>query len=101
MSDTPNTHVSSTDALVPAANFFSIGSELLGEVQKTVGDSKVKALRITVGNHVLREIPVTPVTAIATIAVVVAAILISNLKVEVVKEPLGNASPAAARGGDS
>lgn len=81
--------------LTPATNFFSLGSELLTEVQKTIGNSRLRALRLRVGDRIIKEVPVSPVTAIATIAVVVGAIIISNLKIEVVKEPLPESSPAA------
>ena len=84
-------------ALAPATNFFSLGSELLTEVQKTLGNSRLTALRLRVGDRVVKEIQITPMTAIATIAVVIGAIVITNLKVEVVKEPLPG-SPAPAPG---
>ncbi|MDR3710206.1 MAG: hypothetical protein P4L33_18070 [Capsulimonadaceae bacterium] len=88
--------------LTPAANFFSLGSELLAEVQKTLGDSRLKALRLKVGDRTIKEIPITPVTAFATLAVVIGAIIITNLKIEVVKEPLPDPSSAApAPGGAS
>jgi hypothetical protein len=88
-----------TSAVTPAANFFSLGSELLNEVQHHLGDSKVKALRLTLGHRVIKEIPISPVTAVATVALVIVAIIVSNLKIEVVKEPLQETSPAASAPG--
>ena len=88
--------------LSPTANFFSLGTELLAEVQKTVSDSKVRAIRFKIGDRTIREFPISPVTAIATVAVVIIAIIITNLKVEVVKEPLlEKSSAASAPGGAS
>jgi hypothetical protein len=85
----------SSEALVPAANFFSVGSELLNEVQRIIGHSRVRALRLTLGGRPIKEFPIAPVTAIATILVVVAAVVLSNLKIEVVKDP------ASSNGGAS
>jgi hypothetical protein len=77
---------SAADALSPASNFFSLGAELLSEVQKHVGHSKVKALRVNLGGRHLKDIPVSPASAIATVILAVLAVLISNLRIEVVKE---------------
>lgn len=35
----------------------------------------------------MKELPITPVTAIATIAIVLLAVIISNIKIDVVREP--------------
>ena len=89
-----------SEALSPATSFFSVGAELLGEVQHIVGQSKVKALRLNLGGRHIKDIPVNPATAVATVALVILAVLISNLKVEVVKEPSqGTGSSASASGG--
>ena len=88
-----------SSAVTPAANFFTLGSELLNEVQHHLGDSKVKALRLTLGHRVIKEIPISPVTAIATVGLVIVAIIVSNLKIEIVKEPLQDTSPAASAPG--
>jgi len=78
--------LASAEVLEPAAHFFQLGSELLGEVQKIVGTTRVRAVRLSLGGRVLKDIKINPVTAIATVAVVVAAVVISNLKVEVIKD---------------
>jgi len=102
MSEDQDSHRPPSDVLTPAANLFSMGSDLLNEVQGTIGNSKVKALRLSIGDRTIREIPVSPLTAIATIALVVGAILVSNLRIEIVKEPLPERSgDAAAPGGAS
>ncbi|HEY3328914.1 MAG TPA: hypothetical protein VGK19_02745 [Capsulimonadaceae bacterium] len=98
MSDsTSNSKTSET--VTPAANFFNLGSELLNEVQHTLGSSRIKSLRLTLGHRVIKEFPVSPATAIATVAIVIIAILVSNLKIEIVKEPLPDTSPAASAPG--
>lgn len=84
---TAGTQTPSSEALVPATNFFSVGSELLNEVQRIIGHNRIRALRLTLGGRPLKEFPVAPATAIATIALVIGAVILSNLKVEVVKEP--------------
>jgi hypothetical protein len=92
---------SPSGALTPATHFFSFGSELLAEVQNTLGSSRLTALRLRVGDRVIKEIPITPMTAIATIAVVVGAIIITNLTVEVVKEPLTKSSAETSTAGET
>jgi hypothetical protein len=102
MSEEQESHRPHIDVLTPAANLFSLGSELLNEVQGTLGSSKVKALRLSFGDRTIREIPVSPLTAIATLALVIGAILVSNLKIEIVKEPLpGRSGDVNAPGGAS
>ena len=76
---------------LPAANLFSLGMELFGQVQRITGSSKVRALRIKLGNHVLKEIPVSPLTTVATIVVVALAVLVSTLTIEVDHEPASSA----------
>jgi hypothetical protein len=88
-------------AIFPATSFFSLGAELLGEVQKIVGHSKVKALRLNLGGRHIKDIPVNPATAIATVLLVIAAVVISNLRVEVVKEPMDGAASATSASGGS
>ena len=82
--------IPSSEALVPATNFFSVGSELLNEVQRIIGHNRIRALRLTLGGRQIKEFPIAPATAIATIALVVGAVILSNLKVEVVKEPMSS-----------
>jgi len=72
---------------VPAANLFSLGVDLFGEVQRIVGKDRVRALRIKLGNRVVKEIPVSPLTTIATIALVLIAVVVSTLSIEVEHEP--------------
>jgi hypothetical protein len=84
-----------SEALVPASNFFSVGAELLNEVQRIVGHSRVRALRFSLGGRPIKEFPIAPMTAIATIALVVGAVVLSNLKVEVVKDPMSAAGGAS------
>jgi len=72
---------------VPAANLFSLGVDLFGQVQRITGTSKVRALRLKLGNHVLKEIPVSPLTTIATMALVLLAVVVSAMTIEVDHEP--------------
>lgn len=72
---------------VPAANLFSLGVDLFGQVQRITGTSKVRALRLKLGNHVLKEIPVSPLTTLATMALVLLAVIVSTMTIEVDHEP--------------
>ena len=89
------------EAISPATSFFSLGADLLGEVQKIVGHSKIKALRLNLGGRHLKDIPVNPATAIATVLLVIAAVVISNLRVEVIKEPMDGAASSPSASGVS
>ncbi len=71
----------------PAANLFSLGVDLFGQVQRITGTNKVRALRLKLGSHVLREIRVSSLTTAATMALVLLAVIISTLTIEVDHEP--------------
>lgn len=72
---------------LPAANLFSVGVDLVGEVQRVIGSDRVRSLRVKFGNRVIKEIPVAPLTTFATIALVLLAVVISTLTVEIEHEP--------------
>ncbi len=72
---------------VPAANLFSLGVDLFGQVQRVIGTDRVRALRLKLGNRVLKEIPVGPLTTAATLALVLLAVVVSTLSIEVDHEP--------------
>jgi hypothetical protein len=95
------TATEASKALTPATSFFSLGADLLGEVQKIIGTSKVKALRLKIAGRHLKDVPVNPATAIATVLLVVAAVIITNLRIEVIKESVDTAAGSTARSGDS
>lgn len=79
------TSVSGT--LTPATNFFTLGADLLAQVQRIVGTSRVRALQIKLGNRVVTEVPVAPLSAVTTVALVLLAVIISTISVEVVQDP--------------
>jgi hypothetical protein len=84
--DTPSGETSRTEPLNSATKLFTIGSELLREVQQHVGQSKIRSLRLTLGGRPIKDFPVSPATAIASIVLVILAVIITNLKVEVIKD---------------
>lgn len=73
---------------VPASHLLSLGVDLFGQVQRLIGTDRVRALRLKLGNRVLKEIPVGPLTTIATLALVLLAVVISTLSIEVDHEPV-------------
>ena len=87
-----NTSTSGGDKLAPAASFFTVGAELLGEVQRIIGTNRVRSLRVKLGNRVLKEIPIRPLTAVATVVLVLLAVVVSTISIEVEHEPAS--SPA-------
>ena len=72
---------------LPAASLFSLGVDLFGEVQRMIGNDRVRGLRIKFGNRVIKEIPVAPLTTFATIALVLMAVVVSTLSIEIEHEP--------------
>lgn len=73
---------------VPSANLFSLGVDLFGEVQRVIGNNRVRGLRVKIGNRLIKEIPVAPLTTYATLALVLLAVVVSTLSIEVDHEPL-------------
>ena len=78
-----------------AANLFSVGADLLGEVQRITGTSRVRALRIKLGSRTIKEIPVAPLTALTTVLLVVAAVVVSSMSIEVEQDPIPGAASEA------
>ena len=74
-------------ATLAPAYLFSLGAELLGEVQRIIGTDKVRSLRIKLGNRVVKEFPIAPLTAVATVALVLLAVVVSTMSIEVEHEP--------------
>ena len=72
---------------IPTANLFSLGMDLFGQVQRITGTSKVRALRLKLGSHIIKEIPVSPLTTVATMALVLLAVVVSTMTIEVDHEP--------------
>lgn len=88
------------ESLAPTTDYFRLGLDLLSEVQKTVADSRLKALRFSIGNRFVRDIRISKATLLASIFIVVFAVLITNLKVEVVKEPYRTPDDADVAAGE-
>jgi len=85
-----NTSTSGSDKLAPATSFFTVGAELLGEVQRLIGTNRVRSLRVKLGNRVIKEIPIGPLTAVATVVLVLLAVVVSTISIEVEHEPASN-----------
>jgi hypothetical protein len=69
-----------------------LGAELLGEVQKIIGTNRVRSLRVKLGDRVIKELPIGPVTAVATVIIVLLAVIVSSISVEVEHEPANTAA---------
>jgi hypothetical protein len=78
------------ESLAPATSFFTVGAELLGEVQRIIGTNRVRSLRVKLGNRVVKEIPIGPLTAVATVVLVLLAVVVSTMSIEVEHEPASN-----------
>lgn len=92
--ETPPTNSALGHTLAPATNYFTLGADLLSEVQRIVGSDRVRSLRIKLGSRVVKEIPVAPLTAVATVALVLLAVVVSTMSIEVEHEPADDTSEA-------
>ncbi|MHB1455768.1 MAG: UBA domain-containing protein [Armatimonadota bacterium] len=63
-------------------DLIALGAEVVDEMQKIIGRGPIKRLRVKFGNRVLTEKSVA-FTAAATLAVALAAVLITRLIIEV------------------
>jgi hypothetical protein len=84
--ESPTDMPSANDTTHTAGRLFAIGAELLREVQTHVGPSRIKLLRLTLGGRTIKDIAVSPATAVASVVLILAAVIISNLRIEVVKD---------------
>jgi hypothetical protein len=96
MAGTSTSTHSGPTPLAPTVNLFGLGAELFGEVQRIIGTDRVRALRIKLGNRVITEVPVAPLTTIATLGLVLLAVVISTMSIEVEHEPADDASASEA-----
>jgi hypothetical protein len=72
---------------VPTSNLFSLGVDLFGEVQRVIGKEPVRGLRVKIGNRLITEIPIAPLSTAATVALVLLAVVLSTLSLEIDHEP--------------
>lgn len=79
-----------------SSHLFSLGAELLSEVQRIIGTNKVRTLRVKLGDRVVKEIAVGPLTAFATVGIVLLAVIVSTMSIEVEHEPARDATDCEA-----
>ncbi len=72
---------------ITSSNLFSVGVDLFGEVQRVIGSNSVRGLRIKFGNRLIKEVPIAPLSTVATVAIVLLAVVISTLSIEIDHEP--------------
>ena len=72
---------------IPTSNLFSLGVDLFGEVQRVIGKEPVRGLRLKIGNRLLTEVRIAPLSTAATVALVLLAVVVSTLSIEVDHEP--------------
>jgi hypothetical protein len=73
--------------LAPAGKFFGIGADVLKQIERTIGQSKIRAIRVKLGDRTLKEVPLQTASVVLTIAVALVAVVVSSLSVEVEHEP--------------
>ena len=80
----------------PTPNYFALGAELLGQVQRILGNSRVRGLRVKMGNRVVKEVSIGPMSAAVTAGLVLLAVVVSTMSIEVEHEPAGSTAKEAA-----
>jgi hypothetical protein len=90
MPDNTSTH-DDTGVETPSARKGNTMAQALDQVQEILRGSRVRKVRIKLGDRVLKEIPVES-AALTAIVIVVAAIVISQLHIEVVRDNSGSKS---------
>lgn len=78
--------------LAPASKLIGVGSELLSQMEGLIGQSKIRSIRLKLGERTLKEIPIQTASTILTIVVALAAVVLSSLTVEVEHEPQAHAA---------
>jgi hypothetical protein len=100
MNSTPSAAATSrsetNSAFSPSPNYFALGAELLGQVQRILGRSHVRGLRVKMGSRVIKEVPVGPMSAALTAGIVLLAVVVSTMSIEVEHEPARGAASEAA-----
>jgi len=84
--------MSDETGLAPASKLIGVGSDLLSQVEGLIGKSKIRSIRVKLGSRTLKEIPIETASTILTIAVALAAVVLSSLTVEVEHEPQAQAA---------
>lgn len=75
-------HVAAIDPRVEAV--IGIGAEIADQVQDTLKGGRIRGVRIKLGKHTIREIPVKTAT-LSAVLIAAAAVLVSNLRIEIDK----------------
>jgi hypothetical protein len=76
------THVEQTKG---PADLFTVGSDLLDEVERLLRAGAIKKVRVRLGNRTLKEIPVS-LTAVGAVLIGILAVLVSRFVIELERE---------------
>lgn len=82
-----NAPTNSSAANPSAVNLFPLGVEIFGEVQRVLGSSRVRGLRIKIGNKLVKEVAIAPLSTAVTVVLVLLAVIVSTLSIEIDHEP--------------
>ncbi len=77
----------SSTALTPTGKVFGIGADLLGKLEETISNNKIKGVRVKLGGRVVKEFSMPKASVFVTVAIALAAVLVSSLSVEIEHEP--------------
>jgi hypothetical protein len=61
---------------------LSVSADILDQMQDTLKGARIKRVKIKLGKHTLREIPIEA-AALSAILIAAAAVIVSQLKIEV------------------
>jgi Domain of unknown function (DUF4342) len=68
-------------------DILALSSELVEDVQRLLELGPIRRLRVRIGEHVLREVPVAA-TAVGAIVLGLLAVLASRLTIDLIRDPI-------------
>lgn len=84
MADYTTSRPQSSSSLIPGGSGNDIGADIISGVQDVLQGGRIRKIRIKLGNRTIKEIP-TDAAAVLAVVIAVAAVVVSQLRIEVEK----------------
>lgn len=88
--------IAERDRETSGSEVAAAGTVFVDEVKKLLNSGTPRALRVKFGNRLLKEISVSPQTAVAVVLLTALAVLVTKLRVEVVRSQQESMMPPAS-----
>jgi hypothetical protein len=89
--------IAERDRETAGAGVMAAGLSFIDELKKLIAGGEICALRFKFGGRTVKEIPITPATALGVIGIATLAVVLTKLRVEVLRAQEGSA-PAQVPG---